>query len=68
MAELEDRLGDRQARVMVWEAEPVSEAVAALRERGLESVVVEPLAAGAGDRDFVAAMRENIAVLASLGD
>ena len=51
---------------MIWEAQPLQSTVDRLRERGLRSVVFDARAAGAPGGDYLGAMRESIAALASL--
>jgi zinc transport system substrate-binding protein len=51
---------------MIWEAQPLQSTVERLAERGIRSVVFDARAAGAPGGDYLGAMRENIAALASL--
>ncbi len=41
------------ARIMIWEAEPLPETVDALREKGMESLVIDPLGHAPDGRDFL---------------
>ena len=56
---------ERDARVMIWEAEPTPEARAAVDALGLAQVVLPPLAMPPAGGDFVSAMRDGLAALAA---
>jgi len=48
------------ARWMLWEAEPLPETAARLRERGVESVVFSPAANRPAQRDYLSVMAANV--------
>ena len=51
---------------MIWEAEPLSQTVAALDERGIASVVVSPCANAPATGDWLTVMQTNAAALESI--
>lgn len=52
-AELDALLAEHPATLMLWEGEPLPEVVAALRQRGLESVVVSPCSQAPAEGDWL---------------
>jgi zinc transport system substrate-binding protein len=63
-AAFEETLDGHDAKIMLWEAEPLAETAAELERRGLRSVVFTPVAnAPAGGGDYLAAMNENVSRL-----
>lgn len=68
-AELEALQAKTGASWMIWDEEPLTETRAALGERGIEVVVVEPCANRSPDGDFLSVMRRNVDNLrAALGE
>lgn len=59
------QLERRPGRLVLWEAEPVAAARAALAELGLESVLFSPAEIVAGEDDVLAVQRANLARLAA---
>jgi zinc transport system substrate-binding protein len=65
-SELDHLLAHHAARWMVWEAEPLPETVAALEERGINSVVVSPCANAPATGDWLTVMQTNAAALEAI--
>lgn len=59
-AGLKALLKDHPAKAMVWEGEPLKEAVEKLRALGLESVVFDPCGNVPEEGDFLDVMRSNL--------
>ena len=59
----DELLNEYPARSMVWEAIPRPETVAALDQRGIETLVFEPSANRPQEGDYLSVMRENLARL-----
>ena len=59
-AELRAILDEHPAGWMLWEAEPLAETAAALRELGVESVVFAPAANRPAEGDYLSVMRRNV--------
>lgn len=65
-AQLDEKLAGREASEILWVSPPVPEAVEAVAERGLDSVVLTTCASRPGSGDFLDAMRANLAALQGL--
>ena len=63
MAQFEEKTADHEAKLLVWEADPVAETKTMLEERGIESVVFAPLAETPASGDYLSVMNENLARL-----
>lgn len=63
LAELEARMADTGARILIWEAEPPAEARDAVAALGLKQAVVPPLATRPAQGDFLSAFRAGLAEL-----
>ncbi len=59
----EELLKTHTARSMIWEGTPTAEIVAALDQRGVESLVFDPVANRPPAGDYLSVMRENLARL-----
>ena len=59
----DELLNEYPARSMVWEAIPRPETVAALDQRGIETLVFEPSANRPQEGDYLSVMRDNLARL-----
>jgi zinc transport system substrate-binding protein len=64
-AAFEEKLEGHDARVMLWEAEPLAETVAELERRGVRSVIFDPCANAPASGDYLSVMNENAARLES---
>ena len=60
---LDELLQRHTARSMVWEGTPEPGIVAALEQRGIETLVFEPVANQPMDGDYLSVMRDNLARL-----
>jgi zinc transport system substrate-binding protein len=60
MLELHTILKDHPVRWMVWEGEPVKEAVDRLKVTGMQSVVFDPCGNAPDQGDFMTVMRQNV--------
>lgn len=60
LAALDALLATHPAKLMIWEAEPSAEAVAALAQRGVASVVFATAANRPAEGDFLAVMEGNL--------
>jgi zinc transport system substrate-binding protein len=60
---LDELLQQHPARLMIWEGMPEPEIVTALDQRGVETLVFEPVANQPTDGDYLSVMRENLARL-----
>ena len=62
--ELDDHLASGfSADVMFWEAEPLAATAAALAERGVRSLVLDPCGGAPASGDFASVMAANVAAL-----
>ena len=59
-AELKRLLKDHKAQWMIWESEPLSEAVKQLKELGVRSMVFDPCGNTPEEGDFLSVMKRNI--------
>ena len=59
----DELLKSHPARSMVWEGTPTAEIVAALEQRGVESLVFEPVANRPPADDYLGVMKDNLARL-----
>lgn len=68
--ELRDLLAEHPATAMLWEGEPIPEAVEliASEDYALRSVVVDPCGNRPEEGDFLGVMRENVVALESLAE
>jgi zinc transport system substrate-binding protein len=66
LAQLDEKIADHPAKLLVWEAEPVAETKTLLTGRGIESVVFAPLAETPASGDYLSVMNENLARLEAL--
>lgn len=64
LAELQTQIDETGAKVLIWEAQPPSEAVAAIEDLGLESAIFEPWANSASAAPFVDAFRSAVSDIA----
>jgi zinc transport system substrate-binding protein len=60
MLELHTMLKDHPAQWMIWEGEPVKQAVDRLKAIGMQSVVFEPCGNAPDQGDFMSVMRQNV--------
>ena len=60
MLELQNILKDHPAQWMIWEGEPVKEAVDRLKAISMQSVVFDPCGNAPDQGDFMSVMRQNI--------
>ena len=67
MANLQALVDKTQARVLIWEAEPPAEALAAATDLGLQNVVFAPLAHGVDGQSFTAAYADALIAMAQGG-
>jgi zinc transport system substrate-binding protein len=58
--ELRDILEEHPAEWMLWEGEPMEEAVVFLEELGISSIVFDPCSNTPETSDFLTVMRENV--------
>ena len=63
LAQLDEKIADHPAKLLVWEAEPVAETKTLLTGRGIESEVFVPLAETPASGDYLSVMNENLARL-----
>ena len=63
MAQFDEKTADHKASLLVWEADPLAETKTMLEERGIQSVVFEPLAEAPANGDYLSVMNENLARL-----
>ena len=54
---------DRDLKWMVWEREPLPESVKQLEERGIRSVVIDPMGGMPESGDFISGMEQNLTAL-----
>ena len=62
-AALDAILAEHPATTMIWEATPLDEVAASLRDRGIKSIVVETMANRPRDGDFLETLRRNLEAL-----
>lgn len=62
-AHLDELLTAHPAKAMIWEGEPMDEAVEKLQSRGIASVTFDPCGDAPDEGDFVSAMEANLAAL-----
>ena len=67
IAELQKRIEETGARVLIWEAEPPGAAFEATLDLGLENIVFAPLAQAVEGRNFVEAFAAALSALAEVG-
>jgi len=60
MVELHNTLKDLPAQWMIWEGEPVKEAIDRLQAVGMQSVVFDPCGNEPDQGDFMSVMRQNV--------
>jgi len=60
MVELHNTLKDLPAQWMIWEGEPVKEAIDRLQAVGMQSVVFDPCGNESDQGDFMSVMRQNV--------
>lgn len=65
LEDLEELVAESGASVLLWEAEPPSEARAAVRTLGLSDVVFPTLSATPGDQDYLDTLHEAVVALAT---
>jgi len=63
LAQFDEKTADHEAKLLVWEAEPLPETKTMLEERGIRSVVFAPLAETPASGDYLSVMNENLARL-----
>ncbi|MHC4153869.1 MAG: metal ABC transporter substrate-binding protein [Planctomycetota bacterium] len=57
---LEEIVKEHPAKWMIWEAEPLPQSVAKLKEMGINSIVFDPCGNKPKQGDFLGAMKENV--------
>ena len=67
LAELEQRISETGAKILIWEAMPPKDAFVATKALGLQNVVFDPLAQSRPEASFVNSMKASIAELAGAG-
>lgn len=60
---LEELLKSHQAKLMLWEAEPLPETISGLEELGVATLIFDPCANRPGEGDFMTVMASNAAAL-----
>ncbi|MEL7117457.1 MAG: metal ABC transporter substrate-binding protein [Pseudomonadota bacterium] len=67
LAELASLVAETSAAVLMWEANPPTDALAATEDLGLANVIFPPLATPVADATFIDAFQASIAALADAG-
>jgi zinc transport system substrate-binding protein len=58
--DLEEILKEHPAKWMIWEAEPLPQSVAKLKEMGIKSIVFDPCGNRPEQGDFFSVMKDNV--------